>query len=317
MKDELFNYKELEGDITKDVILRRAEFYNHEKPVPLSYDSSYVSLYNAIVNDKEIVSSINKLGGVTNLKNVKKSCYLWDTLDIDRHGVYVYNGETESQGHFVITKDFIDKISFLDGEKIPIEFINGQKAKNFSGKVELLTLENETGNKGVLFSKIYLPKLGDKLTSCIYNHELTHVQLNSLENGGAKSILNTEVLPIFMEEVFAEEQDYTHETLEKIRNLRLYNIARNLSIFIKSKNLSYLSRIELDKYISSSIEAISLANIYFNNRKKVQKEMINYVNDIFNENKNVEDMLNHFDSNLDEVAKDKKVLKKCISKDYR
>ena len=317
MNDELFNYKELEGDITKDVILKRAEFYNQVKPVPLNYDSSYVSLYNAIVNDKDIVSSVNKLGGVTNLKNVKSSCYLWDLLDIIRHDVNVYSGETNNDEEFAVTSDFIDKVTILDGERIPILFINGQKAKNFSGKVELLTLESETGNKAVLFSKIYLPRLGDKLTSCIYNHELTHVQLNSLENGGSKSLLNTEVLPIFIEEVFAEKQDYSYETLERIRNLRLYNIARNLSVFIKYKNLSYLSRIELDKYNSSSIEAINLANIYFNSRKKVQKEMINYVNHIFNEKKNVEDMLNHFDSNLEDVVKDKKTLKKCISKDLR
>ena len=107
MKDELFNYNEIDGDITKEVIINRASFYNQEQPVPLFYDSSYVSLYNSIVNDKDIVSSSSRIGGLTNIKNVKDSSYLWDAFGFDSHQVFVYDGEIEeSNNHLLLQKIF-------------------------------------------------------------------------------------------------------------------------------------------------------------------------------------------------------------------
>ena len=136
---------------------------------------------------------------------------------------------------------------------------------------------------------------------CLYHHEIAHTQLDSWKS--CNNLLDLETLPILIEEIFASKIDASGRTLEKLRNIRLLELIKFLFIYMATPNMAYSNRIASDGYIKSILQAISLMNIYLTGSGSMKKEIQNYINRIFAEQASVQDMLNHFHSNMDETPK--------------
>lgn len=313
-KNDLFAYNEMEGDPTKQIILKEEMFYQYDETKPLLLDSTYADLYNSIVTDKSILHSEHSLGTGANIKVIKDSISLWDSLGIKLNDINVINGpfKIEDDGHFTFTQEFLDSIVTAHPSELPIVFNESQEDGKLDAHLDSITIgpfPNEPKNNSILYKEIALSKVNSKLISCMYNHEITHTQLDMVDRS-CTNLLNSETIPILMEQIFASKLDSSGETLRKVRNIRLLNLARSLFTCMAVKNIAYVSKIEADTYIKSTLQAIKLANIYLSSGYGIQKEITYYINKIFSEQVSVEEMLNKYESNLEQVSKDIKVLKK-------
>lgn len=307
-----FNYSEIEGDPTKQEILAKERFYGYDSSKPLILDySTYRNLYNSIIHDKNIRFSEYFLGCLVSEKQLKKSVSIWDDLGIKLYEIDILDssyGNVE-EGGFILTQEFLDAIRAGHPSILPITF-NRKKRGTLYGCVESISLTASSNNpedNGILYRNVDLSRLGKKVTTCIYNHEITHTQLNSKQS--CQSLLDIETVPILLEAIFAGKIDPSGDTLKKLRNSRLLEIAKYLHSYLTIPNMAYVSRIESDTYIKSILQAIQLSNIYLTGNSNIRKEIQEYINRIFLEQVSVQDMLNHYNANLDEVPKELKRLK--------
>ena len=88
-------------------------------------------------------------------------------------------------------------------------------------------------------------------------------------------------------------------------------MARDISE-LGRKHCNYLDSINSSTYIQSRLESINLANIYFEGDERIRKEMCEYINQIFKGNRCVEEMLEHYDSQLEAVPKTLEKIKKTF-----
>lgn len=305
-----FYYSEIEGDQTKQEILKQERLYGYDPSKPLMLDfTTYHNLYSSIVDDKSILFSEYFPGFGVSEKQLRDSISIWDDLGIKLHEINILDSlyGSISEENFKITQKFVDSIKTGHPSELPITFNTRCK---FYGRLEIIVVRypfNNFNKNGFVYLNIYLSKHSRKITTCMYNHEITHTQLDS--RNSCKSFLDSETIPILIEEIFANKMDNSGNTLEKIRNIRLYDLVRYLYSYSSTPNMDYVSRIESDTYIKSTLQAIQLANIYLTGNSNIRKEMQEYINRIFSEQISVEDMLNKYNANFDEVPKSLKKLK--------
>lgn len=309
MNNEYFTYTFIEGDPTVNDIQHKEEFYGLDKTKPLVYDYSYQKLYDEIINDKIIMRNswfpfhrINKF-------NVIDSINLREQLGLKLREVnFLDESFTTINNTITFDEKFQKAINYGKVRNIPVEFSDG---KDMNGGCQIFECEptEEGEEKGIIIEKIEVPILNDTLSSCAYGHEIAHTQLLNI-NQATNNLLNTETIPIFIEQLFASIIDPTNRSLLRYRYFRLCDIVNKLSVFDKQKNLAYVSKIIYDMYIQSTLQAIKLFSTYSFSDENVKKEIIFYINKIFSGDILIEDMLNHFEANLDEVPKELKILKR-------
>lgn len=305
-----YDYKEIEGDITKQEILDRESFYGYEPTSPLTLDVSYEKLYDQIINDKSILTANRFMGSCVSIKQLKSSLSLWDDLGIKLHDIDILDSSFDKikDGRFVITQEFIDAIKSAPPSELAIAFNKGKKGQMY-GHVESLDMRSPSNNleeNGVIYVCLELSKVNSNLATCFYNHEIAHTQIDS--SACSKSLLDTETIPILIEEIFASKLD-SNKTLEKLRNIRLLDLVKKLYVYGTVPNLAYVSRIDSDTYIKSTLQAIKLANIYLKGNDNIKKGMQEYINRIFAEERSVQDMLYDYDAALERVPKNLSKLK--------
>lgn len=306
----VYSYNEIEGDTTKEEILEKESFYGMEATSPLILDSQYEKLYDQIVSDKSILTSKNFLGFNVSEKQLRSSISLWDDLGIQLHDIDILDpsyGYVEDGG-FVITQEFIDSISTDHPSRLPIVFNKRKRGKLF-GHIESLSMhspENNPDENAEIYVCIELAKTNRNLAICSYNHEIAHTQINS--RLCSNNLLDMETIPILIEEIFASKID-DGKTLERLRNLRLLDIVRSLYVYETVPNLAFVSRIDSDTYIKSTLQAIKLANIYLKGNENIKKEMQEYINHIFAEERSIQDMLYDYDASIERVPKNLSKLK--------
>ena len=224
---------------------------------------------------------------------------LWEDLGIKLHKVYVLRNKLDytkalAEGLDVGDIDLVDPIEIPIDYKIPYISIPTAASTNY------IFGTNELQEKVVMFENIMLHLFNDGITACFYNHEIAHTQINSTI-GSCKSRLNNEVLSSLMEQITANYLDPSLEKLERIRNYGIDVIAD--SIFYASQRRDYQEKRKSLTYLKSYLEGFNLANIYLEGNSDIQKEMHGYINSIINGDRSVEDMLDHFDSQYEDVPK--------------
>lgn len=312
---DLLSYTIIEGDPTIQDIRDEESFFGYEISSPLQLDSSFIDLYDEIVDDKSILYAERFLGFGASKKFVKGSIELWKELGINLQQIDILdeNFPTE-EGEFAITKEFIDSIITAHPEKLPIHLAHPLRGIRFNAKTNFINMESPTGNiedNSILYSNILLPNINNVLTSSFYAHEITHTQVNSKDQCG--NLLNTETLPIVVEEIFGYKLDSSLKSVERIRNLRLLWLVKNLYHQMEIKNMAFSSKIGFDTYIKSVIQAIKLSNIYINGSDNIKKEIQSYINRIIAEEASLIEMLNYYEANFEECnhrLKDLKILYK-------
>lgn len=307
----IFSYKEIEGDPTKEEIQDKEEFYGYSPTKPIEYDDDFIDLYNSIIDDKSIMSAEDILSQSVDKKILRNSISIWDDLGIKLDDISMLDMAfgNVADGNFTLTREFLDAIREAHPSELLITFHRGEKGK-FYGHVESIQMRSASNNPedyALLFAGINLPRLGNKITPCVYNHEIAHTQVDSCNS--CQNLLDSETIPTLVEEIFASKIDASVNTLERIRNVRLLSIVKLLSAYLNIPNMAYVSRIESDTRIKSTLQAIKIANIYLTSSPSIRSEIQGYIDRIFREEASVKDMLNQFEANLDEVPKDLRLLK--------
>lgn len=92
---------------------------------------------------------------------------------------------------------------------------------------------------------------------------------------------------------------------------RLKSLSENLSeLYGHFGNLKYKDIREITGYIQSTLEEISLMNIYLAGNKEIKKEMIYFINKVISNEMTIEDMIDYYGCNVDEISTDLKTLKR-------
>ena len=298
----LFEYNKKNNDLSIEVLREKEKFFDMEEASPIIYSDSLHDLCYEIFCDNNIINNFEFKEDKKNIKYVLNSKKIWDNLNINLKDIVYLNKEYNfNKFKGILDKEFSSSLIVDSPYAIPISFVDNF----YDTQIVATHLTLRTG-KCVIFRNILLPMFEKKVNSVIYAHEITHTQLENVL-GGAKNITNTETLPMVIEQLFADK----YNILELIRNNRLIYLALGINELINNKDMDFSKRITFDTYITSTFQSFDLANKYFNGNESVKKEMISYINSIFEGNKDTEDMLDKFDANFDSLEyKLSKILKK-------
>jgi hypothetical protein len=307
MVDNDFSYKIKDDDKTLLFIRHKEEFFGYDNVFPNDFSKELINLKDEIMASKEIIENIDYSKSNRDLRYVKNSSKIWNELGINLQKVQYLNpnynfDEKSFDGYLPI--DFYKSLITDYPTKIKINSIDDFKEIGF----DALYLEFEKHNS-IIFKYISLPKINKIINSSIYAHEITHVEQENA-GGGITKITNEETLPIFNELLFGTKLDESDLIINQIINRRLSNIANDVIKLLNEKNISFAERLNIEKYLISTIQGIDLFNKYKDGNEKIKNEFINYINLIFLGEKVVEDMLNKFDSNFKDIEPNLKVLKR-------
>ena len=298
-----FDYNIDLTDKTIELIEMQEDFYNYSESMPHIFDQSYESLYYDIKND-EVINLFCWYPFIGfDKKYVQRSFNIWKELGVNLHDLN-------------IAKRFknIDKLDKIDN-KFYKSFFTGDPSKlrlkysNRQSDSKIVNLEVDFSEyKGLIFKTIYLPRLEKKLVSGIYAHEMTHAQLLS-RDGGTNSIFNEEMIPIFMEYVFASVQSEPETNLFYTQSKRLMSICNILGEIGLNERVPFSRRIECEVFIISTIQAIKLFDIYYHSNDEIKKEILNDISRLFDGEIIIEDIIAKYDVFHEKIPKDIKQLK--------
>lgn len=163
----------------------------------------------------------------------------------------------------------------------------------------------------ISFQKIVLPPTITELTESSYVHEITHTQLIHVK-GIIKDYYNSEVLSIFLELLNIYESVNQQNLLPLEDCARTIELCENLNILISHANGTILSSeedlIDTTKYSISILKAYGLFIEYINGSSSLKKYILNSIQNIFNGDLFLEELLDEFELTPERITKDEKVL---------
>ena len=119
-----------------------------------------------------------------------------------------------------------------------------------------------------------------------YLHEICHTQVTIYNNIQMLDDCHDEVLPIFIEQLAAKELGF-----DNYINFRLKELARDIYYYFNTLNNDDLYT--YSTYIKSTLKALKLLDIYYN-KPGIQKDIILGIQDIFDSNIKIEDLLGNY-----------------------
>ncbi len=296
----ILDYCEKANDATKMTVRNTEKFYDFALTKPLTYGVEYEVLLNDILK--------SDLGRPMNAKNLPsipraslyQSAALWEALGLHLHQIPMIGMDAiiKKNGKLVLTSEAASHIKLIEPHKLPVAFIKNDNC--YIGVLKNINLWGK-GGKVVLYNKIFLSEITNRISLCVYNHEITHTQMDGANLG--HSYLNVETLPMIIEEILASHIDATGDTLKLVRNYHLREVAEYLHCYALSRDMDYRERIITDGYIQAIIEAIYLVNQYLTATDRQKREFLNYCNKIFDHRATVTEMLDFYDANLEQVPK--------------
>lgn len=300
-----FDYEINPNDESIKIVENDESFYNYDKTNLHNFDKSYEELYSDILNDDRIVENYIYPKENFNKKDVLDSILLWKKLGITLHDVNVFK-KLRSDNFFVLyNRGVLNSYEMKDPAFLKVDFKNIPQIDSSTRIVEI----NEKNYKDVAFKKIVVPKVDYRLASTIYAHEMSHVQMVS-KDGGTNNIMYEELIPILMEFIFADKIDYSSFTLKYVKNERLMCICNSLNLLAMGNKLSYLNRVTMEKYIISSIYAFKLFEMYYDGSIETRKEILHDINEVFDGNIVVDNMINKYNLDLEDKEKTIKLIKR-------
>ena len=307
MVDNDFSYTIKEDDKTLMFVRHKENYFGYENVYPNKFSKELIDLKDEILESKEIIDNkeFSRIG--RDLRYVRRSSKIWKELGINLQKVQFLNptykyDEKSFNGYLPI--DFYKSLITDYPTKIKINSIDDSKETGFNA----LYLEFEDHNS-IIFKYISLPKINKIINSSIYAHEITHVEQENA-GGGITKITNEETLPIFIELLFGDKLDESGLVINQMINRRLSNIANDITKLLNEKDIDFAERLNLEKYLISTIQGISLFHKYKEGNDKIKKEIINYINLVFLGEKVIEDMLNKCDSCFNDIEPKLKELKR-------
>ena len=162
----------------------------------------------------------------------------------------------------------------------------------------------------VSFKEIRLQKNISEITESSYVHELTHTQTLD-RKGSIRELCNSEVLPIFLELLNIYESGSS--TLIKINDtLRFSELVNDLNVldFVRTGDIDITEDEILSHttYATSISKAYRLLIEYINGTPALRKYILRCIQNIFDGNLALEELLDEFEITFDSCFEDKKLL---------
>lgn len=299
-----FEYKINEDDDSISNVNMDESFYNYEKTNLHTFDQSYETIYNYILNNDSIVYDYLYPKNNFNKKYVKDSILLWEKLGITLHDINIIKRFVNFDKLVEFNDKTLTKFELKPTKDLRLKF---KRIPQDNSLVRFLEID-QPNYKNIVFKEILLPRLDKKLASTIYAHELSHAQLVT-KNGGTNSIFQEEMIPILMEFIFANELDNDKFTLKYVKNERLFSVLKFINLLSKGNTLSFDKRVICEKYIISSFQALQLFDIYYRGNSFIKKEILKYIRDIFNGELIIEDLLHKYSIDYNDNEKNLKLIK--------
>jgi hypothetical protein len=301
-----FYYEVKNDDSSIDIIRHKEDFYGYDPSFPTMFKENMIDLAREIYDDKEIISNFEFSPKGRDLKYVKSSKKIWNELNIDLQKVQYFKDRDYDTSTFdnVITKEFCDKLGYDYPTKLPIIYVDDL----LKSTARAMYLEFETHNS-ILFKDILLPKVNKEINSCIYAHELTHIEQDNV-GGGVNKMTNMETLPILIELLFSDKITNDSKVTNTIIRHRMAYLAGAIAELVNDKGMNFERRIKLETYVISIIQGLELYNRYHESKEEIKQDIIDSINKVFTGDKLVEDMLDDYNSNYDKVDLKVKTLKR-------
>lgn len=195
--------------------------------------------------------------------------------------------------------------------EIPVNLIKGHSMVGETQKpIIVAQLPGFKENVKIPYSEVLL---GDNLTDlsiATYVHELGHILTESIP-GYATDFYNKEVISIFLEKLAALELDSTGTLLkisERMRFAHLYQMIKSLK---KQSTLGFEQSLANSVYVNSTLLATCLFDKYQNGTLEEQKDIISSIQQVFDGQITVEDLLTAQGITLDQ-SKNPELIKKHI-----
>lgn len=207
-------------------------------------------------------------------------------------------------------KELSQKKEIISPYDLPIIYTGENSIYSEISKSIFLPSNDEYLNKiEIYFSDIQLGGNITTTTPVYYVHELTHSQLESVK-GSILDYKNRELLPIFLELLAALSFDSTRNLFRKIQITRLIDLRRQIALLYLCQ-FNNLAKLEPSIYVSSTLKALNLLDIYLNGNENLKKEILNDIQNIFDGKYPLEILLDKHNITL-ENSKDIQLVKKYI-----
>ena len=220
-----------------------------------------------------------------------------------------------------LSKNYYSLAKSISPFSLPIELVDGDA---MTGEIRkpLIVISNEdyvnntlSSEKRIIpFFKVLMGRDLTKLSSATYIHELAHAEQESVP-GYTDSILNKEVISIFLEKIAALELDPTGELLkisERRRFADLLDTFRLLKLNEFTHTLSPEELLNNSIYIHSTLLAEKLFDLYLEERKQKKRDKYIYnIQDVFDGKIQIEELLARHDVTI-QKGKDLNLVKKHI-----
>lgn len=214
-------------------------------------------------------------------------------------------------------KEYYEMLKQISPYDIPIKLCDGDSMVGDVSKVIItvpIEYQDLLEQKPVPFSTINLGKELTNVSTVTYIHELAHTQQERII-GYTNSILNKEVISIFLEKIYALEIDPTGKTLamsERKRFMYLAFLIRQVRCDGKLINLTDQEKVDSYSHIHSTLIAEKLFDMYLQERKQKKKDKYFYnIQDVFDGKITVEELLERHDVNINK-GKDVNLIKRHI-----
>lgn len=192
---------------------------------------------------------------------------------------------------YLYEKKGIEYVETVSPFKIPVQqnpFMDEDQC-SFSARLNEILLDPPVLNFHIAYRCLELSKDISELTRIAYTHEVAHSELNHIK-GIIENYYNTEVISIFLELVHSYE-----ECLLDVHDAaRLSNLQGAIEELIIAKSPEE-TLIEASMYTESTLKAYELFFKYYCGSLNLKKEIMYYVQLLFNQQITLEDLLYHFD----------------------
>lgn len=162
------------------------------------------------------------------------------------------------------------------------------------------------------FSGIKLTRRPTIVTPSSYVHELGHLQVES-NKGSIRDYNNSELLPIFLEFLFLlNNKELFNNNLRKRFNFLLEEFDTMIKYYYEpEEGITKYQMFLTSKYVVSLLKAFKLLELYISSDRGVKKEILKYIQNVFDKERTLEEMLEKLDVTM-ESSLDDKVYRKLL-----
>jgi hypothetical protein len=313
------------NSITKEELERKIKYLGYKKgqeQVKIDKQLSMIEQNLRQIKDTNF-SSLQTMS----LEEIKKEAVRFYQKYFDVHDIITSSRDDLNSIGYKISKKEIDALeaykAFYEMQKeispfeLPIKLVDGH---SMIGEVKkpLMIIPDEAIPKEIgKFIPFEEIELGSELTpisAATLIHEISHTQQES-QPGYAESILNKEVISIFLEKLSALELDPSGKLLKASEQCRFQNLKESITTLQADGVILKLddeTRLTSSIYIQSTLLAEKLFDLYIRERKQKKKDSYIYnIQDVFDGKITVEELLKKHTININQ-GKDLSLIKRHL-----